>query len=48
MLGPRHTITDIIRQQQQWFREQSRRWASLSVPVANAVAANSRGRCRPA
>src|SRR4051812_14374854 len=37
MLGPRHTITDIIRQQQQWFREQSQRWASLQAPVADAV-----------
>src|SRR5690349_7390503 len=38
MLGPRHTITDIIRQQQQWFREQSQRWASFNVPVAVPVA----------
>jgi len=38
MLGPRQTITDIIRQQQQWLREQNRRWASFSMPVANAAA----------
>jgi feruloyl esterase len=38
MLGPRHTITDIIRQQQRWFREQSQRWAPLSVPVPVADA----------
>ena len=37
MLGPRQTITDIIRQQQSWLREQSRRWASFSIPVADAV-----------
>ena len=36
MLGPRQTITDIIRQQQRWLREQSRRWASLNMPVADA------------
>jgi feruloyl esterase len=40
MLGPRQTITDIIRQQQRWFREQSRRWASLNVPVANVPVAD--------
>jgi poly(hydroxyalkanoate) depolymerase family esterase len=34
--GPRPTITDIMRQQHRWLREQSRRWASLSMPVADA------------
>ena len=36
MLGPRQNITDIIRQQQRWLREQSRRWASLGMPAADA------------
>jgi poly(hydroxyalkanoate) depolymerase family esterase len=36
VLGPRQTITDIIRQQQRWLREQSRRWVSLNMPVADA------------
>jgi poly(hydroxyalkanoate) depolymerase family esterase len=35
VLGPRQNITDIIRQQQQWLREHSRRWASLSMPAAD-------------
>ena len=34
--GPRPSITNIVRQQQRWLREQSRRWASLSMPVADA------------
>ena len=36
MPGPRQTITDIMRQQQRWLREQSRSWASLSMPAAVA------------
>jgi poly(hydroxyalkanoate) depolymerase family esterase len=35
VLGPRHTITDIIRQQHRWLREQSQRWASLNMSVAD-------------
>jgi poly(hydroxyalkanoate) depolymerase family esterase len=35
--GPRPNLTDIVRQQQWWLREQSRRWASFSRPVADTV-----------
>jgi feruloyl esterase len=35
--GPRQTITDIVRQQQQWLRKRGRRWPFFGMPVAEAV-----------